>query len=78
MPDAHRPAAVVRPLIWGFLVTTIVPAPMKPRPDTTCAPIREMSVEMWALRYRYSPVMAAMDAPMQIRMWVRNPAGRFL
>ena len=35
----HRPAAVVRPFMWLFLVTRMVPAPRKPIPLITCAGI---------------------------------------
>ena len=44
--DAHRPAAVVRPLTCWRPVTRMVPAPRKPMPLMTCAPKRETSVFM--------------------------------
>ena len=37
---AQRPAAVVKPLIWFRAVTMMVPAPRKPMPLTTWAPMR--------------------------------------
>ena len=44
MPVTHRPAAVVSPLMVSRLVTTMVPATMKPRPEMTCALRRVISV----------------------------------
>ena len=78
IPDVQRPAAVVSPLTVYCLVTIIVPAPMKPSPETTCAPSLDISAGTFASRYRYIPVMAAMLAASATRIWVLNPADLFL
>ena len=46
MAAAQSPAAVVRPLTRLSRVTMIVPAPMKPMPEMTCAPRRDVGKQM--------------------------------
>ena len=76
MAAAQSPAAVVRPLTRLSRVTMIVPAPMKPMPEMTCAPRRATSVNRCRESSRYWLVSVVMAAPRQMRMCVRKPAGR--
>ena len=68
---AHKPAAVVSPLM-RFPLIKIQPAPKKPMPLTTCAPIRPMSPPYVPCIVLLMTMIAV--APKHTRMCVRMPA----
>ena len=63
-PHVHNAAAVVKPLIWFLDVVIIVPAPMKPIPDTTPAPILDVSALWNNIKFTSIPTQAPKDTKM--------------
>ena len=82
--ESGIPAAVVNPLI-PLEVFKIAPAPKKPIPLTTCAAIRPGSA-LFTIPFGIVEIIIGMEMdtiiniqdPTVTKIWVRNPAERFL